>query len=259
MAVFNNILHICRLKPIVNKGVLQWILRHNDFDVSEFKLIVVSLYSMSCDLSMLSSVFLSSTFDKIEFMSVLDLLLSRTEKLMETLFPNGNVYKSRFGSQLPLLDDELDRLEKLDALLSLLYSFVHRSLGPSTLWMPENLIISQVIWAIDIYYHDFKAVENSEFLPPKIILAQENLLDTIFKGLAASWNSKDIFMADVLKTARIPLLHVCQMISTHKSSFGAAFESASILEKIINREVADDVKSVYETGKLAKIKPSSVA
>lgn len=214
---------------------------------------------MSCDLSMLSSVFLSSTSDKIEFMSVLDLLLSQTEKLMKTLFPNGQVYKSRFGSQLPLLDDELDRLRKLDALLSLLYSFVHRSLGPSTLWMPENLIIAQVIWAIDVYYHDFKAIDNSEFLPPRILLAQEDLLDTIFKGLAVTWNSKEIVMADVLKTARIPLLHVCQMISTHKSSFGGAVESATVLEKIINREVADDVKSVYETGKLAKLKSSATA
>lgn len=234
-------------------------MRYDGFEVSEFHLIAVTLYSMSCDLSMLSSVFLSSTSDKIQFMSVLDLLLSQTENLMKTLFPNGKVYKSRFGSQLPLLDDELDRLEKLNALLSLLYSFVHRSLGPSTLWMPENLIIAQVVWVIDVYYHDFKAIDNSEFLPPSILLAQEALLDTIFKGLTAAWNAKDIIMADVLKTARIPLLHVCQMISTHKSSFGAAVESAAVLEKIINREVADDVKSVYETGKLAKVKSSSIA
>lgn len=215
-------------------------------------MIGMTLYSLSCDLNMLSAVFLSSASDKIECMSVLDLLLSKADNLLDSLFPHGKIYRGRFGSQLPLLEDEEDRLIKADVIFSLLFSFVHRSLGPVTLWMPENLILSQVIWAIDVFDHDWKAVETSEFLPPKILIAQEGLLDTIFSGLAAAWHSKDIIMPEILRETRIPLLYTTQQIANHMSTFGGAVNSATALAKIIDREVSDDIKSVYETGFLPR-------
>lgn len=217
-------------------------------------MIGMTLYSLSCDLNMLSAVFLSSASDKIECMSVLDLLLSKAENLLDSLFPRGKIYRSRFGSQLPLLEDEEDRLITADVILSLLFSFVHRSLGPVTLWMPENLILSQVIWAIDVFDHDWKAVETTEYLPTKILIAQEGLLDTIFSGLAAAWHSKDVEMPDILRETRIPLLYTTQQITNHMSSFGGAVKSASALANIIDREVSDDIKSIYETGYLPRSK-----
>ena len=212
----------------------------------------MTLYSFSCDLNMLSAVFLSSASDKIECMTVLDLLLSRTEQLLDSLFPRGKVYRSRFGSQLPLLDDESERLHKANVNLSLLFSFVHRSLGPVTLWIPDNLVLSLVIWAIDVFDHDRRSVETTEYLSAKILIAQEGLLDTIFLGLAAAWHSKDISMPEILCQTRIPLLYVTQQISTHQSSFSGAVSSASKLAKIIEKEVSDDIKSVYETGRLPR-------
>ena len=203
---------------------------------------------------MLSTVFLSSATDKIDCMSVLDLLLSRADNLVDSLFPRGKIYRSRFGSQLPLLEDEFDRLHKTDIILSLLFSFVHRSLGPVTLWMPENLIISQVIWAIDVFEHDFNSVDTLEFLPPKALLAQSNLLSTIFSGLSSAWHAKELVMPEVLREIRIPLLFVLQQISNHMSSFSGAVNSASELAKIIEREVSDDVRSVFETGILPRSK-----
>lgn len=208
----------------------------------------MTLYSLSCDLSMLSAVFLSSESDKIECVSVLDLLLCRAEILMDSLFPRGQIYRSRFGSQLPLLDDEIDRLQKINVVISLLFSFVHRSLGPVTLWMPEKLILSQVIWVIDIFDHDMRTFETLEFLPAKALMAQEELLDTIFSGLAAAWTSKDIDMASILTETRIPLGYSAEVISTNETSYCGAAKSAAVLAKIIDREVADDVRSVYETG-----------
>lgn len=220
-------------------------------------MIGMTLYSLSCDLNMLSAVFLSSSSDKIECMSVLDLLLSRADNLMDSLFPHGRIYRGRFGSQLPLLEDEVERLKKINVILSLLFSFVHRSLGPVTLWMPDSLILSQVIWTIDVVNHDLKAVETSEYLPAKVLIAQEELLDTIFLGLAAAWTAKDIVMSEILQQTRIPLLYAAQQISRHETSFSGAFESGSILEKIIEREVSNDVKSVYETGFLPRTEAKS--
>lgn len=205
---------------------------------------------------MLSAVFLSSSPDKIECMTVLDLVLSRTEQLIDSLFPRGKVYRSRFGSQLPLLEDEAERLHKTNINLSLLFSFVHRSLGPVKLWIPENMILSLVIWALDVFDHDWRSVETSEFLRPKILIAQEGLLDTIFSGLAAIWRSKEILMPEILLQTRIPLLYVTKQISEHESSFAGAVKSASVLEKIIDREVSDDIKSVYETGSLPRTIPT---
>jgi hypothetical protein len=200
----------------------------------------MTLYSLSCDLNMLSAVYLSSASDKIECMSVLDLLLSKADNLMDSLFPRGKIYRSRFGSQLPLLEDEEDRLIKVDMILSLLFSFVHRSLGPVTLWMPEKLILAQVIWAIDVFDHDWKAATDTmEFLPTKLLIAQEGLLDTIFSGLAAAWHSKDIVMPDILRETRIPLLYTTLQITNHMSSFGGAVKSASILSYIIDRVFSD--------------------
>lgn len=215
----------------------------------------MTLFSLSCDLNMLSVVFLSSASDKIECMTVLDLLISNTEKLIDSLFPRGKVYRSRFGSQFPILEDEAERLHKTNINLSLLFSFVHRSLGPAKLWMPEKMILSLVIWAIDVYDHDYRSIETLEFLRPKVLNAQEGLLDTIFSGLAAVWHSKDIFMPEVLLQTRIPLLYVTQQISTHQSSFGGAVKSASDLAKIIDREVANDIKCVFETGFLPRSEP----
>lgn len=254
-----NLFHFFRFKEIVNSGFLQWILRWEKFTGEDKKMIGMTLYSLSCDLNMLSAVFLSSSSDKIECMSVLDLLLSTADKLIDSLFPHGKIYRSRSISQLPLLEDEEDRIIKADVILSLLFSFVHRSLGPVTLWMPENLILSQVIWAIDTLHHDSNAIETSEFLPTKILIAQEGLLDTIFSGLAAVWNSKDVVMSEILRETRIPLLYMTQKIAKHISSFGGAVKSASVLAKIIDREVSDDIKSVYETGFLSrsKAKPHS--
>lgn len=197
---------------------------------------------------MLSAVFLSSESDKIEFVSVLDLLLSRAGNLMDSLFPRGQVYRSRFGSQLPLLDDEVDRIQMINVILSLLFSFVHRSLGPVTLWIPENLILSQVIWVIDIFEHDMQTFETCEFLHAKALIAQEKLLDTIFSGFAAAWQSKDIDMASILTETRIPLGYATEIISTGETSYSGASKSASFLAKIIDREVSEDVRSVYETG-----------
>lgn len=216
------------------------------------KMIGTTLYSLSCDLNMLSAVFLSSSSDKIECMSVLDLLLSQADSLMDSLFPRGRIYRGRFGSQLPLLEDEVDRLKKINVILSLLFSFVHRSLGPVSLWMPDSLILSQVIWTIDVVDHDLKTYESSEFLPPIVLIAQEALLDTIFSGLAVAWNAKDIVMAEILRETRIPLLYATQQISRHSTSFSGAVRSGSALEKTIEREVSCDIKSVYESGLLSR-------
>lgn len=247
---------IFRFKVIANSGFLQWILRWEKFTGSETEVVGITLYSLSCDLSMLSTVFLSSATDKIDCLSVLDLLLSRGENLMDSLFPRGRIYRSRFGSQLPLLEDEVDRLHKVNVVLSLLFSFVHRSLGPVTLWMPESLIISQVIWAIDVFDHDLNSVETLEFLPPKALIAQDSLLSTIFSGLASAWHAKELVMPEVLREIRIPLLYVTQQISNHTSSFSEAVNSASALANIIEREVSDDVRSVFETGLLPRSKLS---
>lgn len=243
----------------MNSGFLQWILRWEKFTGKETEIIGITLYSLSCDLSMLSTVFLSSTTDKIDCMSVLDLLLSKAENLVESLFPRGRIYRSRFGSQFPLLEDECDRLQKTDVILSLLFSFVHRSLGPITLWMPDNLLISQVIWAIDVFEHDWNSVETFEFIPSNTLKAQENLLNTIFTGLSSAWHSKELVMPEVLREIRIPLLYVTQQISNQITSFSGAIKSASELSKIIDREVAEDVKSVFDTGflPLSKIKENS--
>lgn len=211
-----------------------------------------TLYSFSCDLNMLSSVFLSSESDKIECSSVLDILLSLADDLMDSLFPRGRIYRSRFGSQLPLLDDEIGRLEKLDVVLSLLFSFVHRSLGPVTLWMPDHLILAQVIWAIEIFEHDIKTPETSEYLHANALIAQERLLDTIFLGLAAAWHRKDVDMPAILKETRIPLWHVTEEISNHATSFGGAYKSAQALAKIIEHQVSGDIKSAFETGILPR-------
>jgi hypothetical protein len=220
-------------------------------------MIGMTLYSLSCDLNMLSAVFLSSSSDKIECMSVLDLLLSQADYLMDSLFPRGKIYRGRFGSQLPLLEDEVERLKKINVILSLLFSFVHRSLGPVTLWMPDNLILSQVIWTIDVIDHDMRTLETSEFLPTKVLIAQEGLLDTIFAGLAVAWTAKDIIMPEILRETRIPLMYATQQISKHVTSFSGAHKSGSALEKIIEREVSDDIKSIFETGLLPRSKAKS--
>lgn len=251
-------IYFLRFKPIVNSGFLQWILRWEKFTGKDMEIIGITLYSLSCDLSMLSSVFLSSATDKIDCMSVLDLLLSRADNLLDSLFPRGRIYRSRFGSQLPLLEDEVDRLHKVNVILSLLFSFVHRSLGPVTLWMPENLIVSQVIWAIDVFEHEWNSLETLEFLPPLAIIAQDNLLNTIFSGLSSAWHAKELVMPEVLREIRIPLLHVTQQISQHMSSFSSAVISASRLAKIIEREVSEDIKSVFETGLLPRSKQKQI-
>lgn len=248
-----------RFKTIINNGFLQWVLRFDKFTGEETKMIGMTLYALSCDLNMLSAVYLSSSSDKIECMSVLDLLLSRADNLIDSLFPHGRIYRGRFGSQLPLLDDEVDRLKKANVILSLLFSFVHRSLGPVTLWMPENLIISQVIWAIDVIDHDVKTIETLDFLPAKVLIAQEGLLDTIFLGLAAAWHAKDICMPEILRETRIPLLHITQQISKHLTSFGGIVKSGTALGRIIEREVSSDIKSVYETGHLPRSNTKSQA
>lgn len=236
---------------MIKNGFVQWILRSEIFNENEFEIIGKFLYSLSLDLDMLSQIFLSSETDKIDSMSVSDILQSKARDLIDSLFPRGKIYRSRFGSQLPILSDEGTRLHKLDIILSLLFSFVHRSLGPVTLWLPEDLIINQVIWMIDAFEHDILSAESLEYLSPEILFSQESLFDTIFSGLASSWNnSKDINMAEMLTELRIPLLFVSQQISEHKSSFSGASDSATLLSKIIEREVAEDVRSVYETGNL---------
>jgi hypothetical protein len=215
-------------------------------------IIGTTLYSFSCDLNMLSAVFLSSESDKVECNSVLDILLSLSEKLVDSLFPRGKVYRCRFGNQLPLLDDELDRLKKANVVLSLLFSFVHRSLGPVTLWMPDHLILAQVVWAIDVFGHDIKTPETSDYLDPYVLIAQEDLLDTIFLGLSAAWVCKDIEMPSILMETRIPLFYVVDEIAKHTTSFGGASKSAGILAKIIDEELSIDIKCVQETGSLPR-------
>lgn len=239
------------LRALASGGFFQWILRSDKLDVNDLRLAMTTLHSLSCDLGSISAIFLSSDTDKIESLSVLDLLQAKAFDLLDSLFPRGKAYRRRGRKQLPLLDDESARLLQADAVFSLLFSFVHRALGPVTLWIPKKLLVGQTVWILDVFEHDVNTTATEDCLSPRVLVAQEELLKTLLSGLDACWHSKDISMAEVLLELRLPLAFVAQQLATTTTSFSGAACTAQSLFRSIEREIDRDLTSLCETGHLA--------
>jgi hypothetical protein len=214
---------------LVKSGFLQWILRCECLTASELTLLCRTLYALSLDVSAVSKVFLQAETDKIASSAVLDLLHSRALSLLYKIAK----------------EPKEDSILQADAVASLLFSFVHRKLGPSTLWFPNDLVKQLVEWTIFTVSSKPLARES-----PCLLIAKESLIATVVDGLLCIWSSNSL--APVLKILRMPFGGALKLISSSSTPFNckALLDSALKLFKLIEREVADDMRSLYETGQL---------
>jgi hypothetical protein len=85
---------------------------------------------------------------------------------------------------------------------------------------------------------------------PCLLIAKESLIATVVDGLLCIWSSNSL--APVLKILRMPFGGALKLISSSSTPFNckALLDSALKLFKLIEREVADDMRSLYETGQL---------
>lgn len=234
--ILNVILFRCEWKlpnefsRLIKSGFFQWILRHQDFTAAEMFLLCQSLHSISMDVSAVSAVFLQADTDSVGSAAILDLLQSRTRTLLKTL----------------LKESHEECLLQADCLVSLLLSFVHRRLGPFTLWLPTDLFKSLVEWTITTVA---RASETHESV--RVLMAKEMLLTTFLSGVLSIWSTTSL--APTLKILRMPLAGALKLVMSMATPFAGLelIEIASKLFKLIEREVADDLKSLYETGQLA--------
>ncbi len=214
----------------IKSGFFQWILRCQSLTAPELTLLCRTLYSLSLDINAVSEVFLQAETDKIASSAVLDLLHSRSKSLLQKLAKEPNE----------------DAILQADALISLLFSFVHRKLGPSTLWFPNELLKQLIEWEILTVSNSPEPQES-----PRMLVAKEMLISTIVDGVLCIWSQSSL--APVLKILRMPFGGALKLISSSSTPYNskALIDSSTNLFKLIEREVADDLRSLHETGQLA--------
>lgn len=225
------------LSGIISSGLFHWLLRAKEFDAADLSIICGALYSISRDSVAACSLFLTSDFDKIASESLLDVLLGRCKAGLKA--PN------------PGMDDLL----QVDAIASLLFSFLHRQMGPCSLWITDELLQLAVEWILLTIEDDLREGEGEEeeekckLIPIPVLLARETLLETLLEGVHAAW-LKTGNLAPILTTNRMPFCGALRMLLTGGvNSFDSerALMVAQQLLKLVERQVADDMRSLYES------------
>ena len=161
------------------------------------------------------------------------------------LFRSGQNYRHIcLAKDRPSLDpNENALLEQFESILSLLFSFVHRSLGPVTLWLPDIMIRRLALWTIELIKYDLNVLKTKLFLDPSVLLAQNFVLQEILNGFAAVWRNHDQKVCRILNEHVLPFAFAVEQISTGVTSFSSppTLAAAIVLHQMVKTDIEAEV------------------